>query len=86
MSEQLTLSAEDKIKIKALIDFGVSSTAKMNVIREELKEEVKAVAKELSLKPALLNKAIRVANKSSVSTLQSEVDAMEELLHAAGRA
>lgn len=86
MSEQLTLSADDKIKIKALIDFGVTSTGKINAIKDELKEEVKAVAKELNIKPALLNKAIRVANKSSVSTLQSEVDTMEELLHAAGRA
>lgn len=86
MSEQLTLSNDDKVKIKALIDYGVDATTRINAIKEELKEEVKAVAKDLSIKPALLNKAIRVANKSSVTALQGEVDTMEELLHAAGRA
>lgn len=86
MSEQLTLSADDKAKIKKLIDYGVSATEQMRSIREEMNDEVKAVAKELKIKPALLNKAIRVAHKSSVTTLQTEVDTMEELLHAAGRA
>lgn len=86
MSEQLTLSNEDKVKIKSLIEYGLTTTAKIKLLQEELKEEVKAVAKELNMKPALLNKAIKVAHKSSVSVLQAEVDKMEELLHAAGRA
>ncbi len=84
MSQMLTLSADDKAKIKTLIENGVKTTREIATLRESLGEYVKATAAEIGVKPAFLNKAIRVAHKSSVSALQEDVDTIEEILHAAG--
>lgn len=84
-STPLQLSAEDKVKIKNMIEVGVRTTQEISDLREGLRETVKELADELKVKPAVLNKAIRVAFKSSVSDLQSEVDDVETILHAAGR-
>lgn len=84
--QPLVLSADDKAKIKNLIEVGIRTTQEIQDLKDGLKETVKELADELGVKPAVLNKAIRVAFKSSVSTLQEEVDTVEEILHAAGRA
>lgn len=86
MSQVLNLSADDKAKIKKLIDVGIATTREIHDLKEGLTETVKQTATEVGVKPAVLNKAIRVAFKSSVSNLQEEVDTVEEILHAAGRA
>jgi hypothetical protein len=84
-SQPLVLSPDDKAKIKNMIEVGIRTTQEIQDLKEGLKETVKELADELDIKPAVLNKAIRVAFKSSVSTLQEEVDTVEEILHAAGR-
>jgi hypothetical protein len=86
MSQQLILSADDKAKIKKLIDVGMATTREIADLREGLKETVNELAAEIGVKSAVLNKAIRVAFKSSVADMQVEVDTVEEILHAAGRA
>jgi hypothetical protein len=83
--QALMLSAEDKVKIKNIIEVGVRTSQEIADLRAGLGESVKELAAELDIKPAVINKAIRVAFKSSVSTLQSEVDDVETILHAAGR-
>lgn len=83
--QALMLSAEDKAKIKNIIEVGVRTSQEIADLRAGLSESVKELAAELEIKPAVINKAIRVAFKSSVSSLQDEVDVVEEILHAAGR-
>lgn len=83
--QALMLSAEDKAKIKNIIEVGVRTSQEIADLRAGLSESVKELAAELEIKPAVINKAIRVAFKSSVSSLQDEVDTVEEILHAAGR-
>jgi hypothetical protein len=85
MSQQLLLSPDDKVKIKNLIDVGIRTTQEISDLKEGLSETVKELASELSVKPAVLNKAIRIAFRSSVADMQVEVDTVEEILHAAGR-
>lgn len=85
-AQPLSLSPDDKAKIKNLIEVGIRTTQEIADLKAGLQETVKELAAELEIKPAVLNKAIRVAYKSSVSTLQEEVDTVEEILHAAGRA
>jgi hypothetical protein len=79
------LTAEDKKKIKHAIDLGLTVSQEIKDLREGLSETVKAVAAELKIKPAVLNKAIRVAFKSSVSKVRQEQETLEEILEAAGR-
>lgn len=86
MSESLNLSPDDRAKIKNLIEVGIRTNQEIADLKAGLGETVKELATELGVKPAILNKAIKTAFKGSVSSLQEEVDTVEEILHAAGRA
>ena len=56
-----SLSESDKLKVKELINQGVAVTRDVETLKEGLKETVDAIAAELEIKKAVLNKAIRVA-------------------------
>lgn len=80
-----TLNDDDKKKIKHAIDLGLTVSQEIADLREGLKETVVAVAAELKIKPGVLNKAIRVAFKSSLNKARVEQETLEEILEAAGR-
>ena len=50
-----------------------------------LKDTVKAIAEELELKPALINKAISVAHKGNYQNIADEMDTLESILNTAGK-
>ena len=83
-------SAGDKVKIQGLIASGVDVLREIATLKEGLKENVNSVAEELDLKPAILNRAIRMAYKSSqqnqnvIEDAQAELDEVEILLKTAG--
>jgi transposase-like protein len=83
-------SASDKTKIQGLIASGVDTLREIATLKEGLKDNVTAVAEELDIKPAIINRAIRMAYKSSqqnqnvVEDAQEELDAVEILLKTAG--
>lgn len=79
------LTAEDKKKIKHAIDLGLTVSQNIQDLRDGLSETVKAVAAELKIKPAVLNKAIRIAFKSNLAKSRQEQETLEEILDAAGR-
>ncbi len=80
-----TLNISDKAEIKSLIERGLKVQQEISDLREDLKGLVKETAQKINVKPALLNKAIRVAFKSSLSKSREEVETLEEILEAAGR-
>ena len=45
----------------------------------------KAIAEEMDMKPAVLNKAIRIAYKNEFAQVQDSFSAVEEVLQAVGR-
>ena len=59
------------------------------VAAEKLKafgtDTVKAIAEELELKPALINKAISVAHKGNYQNIADEMDTLESILNTAGK-
>lgn len=83
-------SAGDKAKIQGLIASGVDVLREIATLKEGLKDNVTAVAEELDLKPKVLNRAIRMAYKSSqqnqnvIEDAQEELDEVEILLKTAG--
>jgi hypothetical protein len=79
------LTAEDKKKIKHAIDLGLTVSREIADLRTGLSETVKEVAAELRIKPGVLNKAIRIAFKSSIAKSRAEQETLEEILDAAGR-
>lgn len=81
-----TLTAEDTKKLKRIIDEGLKIMQEVEDLKSGFRDTVKAVAEELSLKPAVINKAIRTAHKASLKADKEAVNEVEEVLAAVGRA
>jgi len=64
---------------------GIQVTGEVEALREGLKDTVKAIAEEMDMKPAVLNKAIRIAYKNEFANVQDSFNAVEEILQATGR-
>lgn len=77
--------AEDIARLKQLINEGCQIKQEVEDLNAGLKETVNAIAEELDVKPAQLNKAIRVAYKASMQDERDALDEVEDILEAAGR-
>ena len=78
-------SPEDVKKLKQIITEGIHITEEVNVLKEGLKDTVTAIAEELDIKPAILNKAIRVAYKSEFQKTSEDFSELEDILEKVGR-
>ena len=81
-----TLTAEDTKKLKRIIDEGLKITQEVSDLKEGFRDTVKAVAEELNLKPAVINRAIKVAYKATLEADKDAMNEVEEVLAAVGRA
>lgn len=82
---QKSFKAEDIARLRQLIKEGCSVNEEIDALKEGLSSTVKAIAEELSIKPSQLNKAIRIAYKSSMQEEKDKLDEIEDILDAAGR-
>ena len=80
-----TYGAEEKAKLERLVNEGVTVLQEVEDLQAGLKETVKAVAEELDIKPALINKAIKIAQKGDWSRVYDEFDDLETLITTVGR-
>ena len=78
-------SPEDVKKLKSIITEGVHITEEVSVLKEGLKDTVKAIAEEMDIKPAILNKAIKIAHKSEFHKAREDFDELETILETVGR-
>jgi len=79
------LTSTDIAKLKQIVNEGIQVTQEMTDLREGLKDTVSAVAEELDMKPATLNKAIKIAAKANLSQSQKDFEEVAEVLTAVGR-
>jgi transposase-like protein len=84
MSER-TYGADEKAKLERLVNEGVTVLQEVEDLQAGLKDTVKAVAEELDIKPALINKAIKIAQKGDWSRVADEFDDLETLVATVGR-
>jgi len=80
-----TFNSNEIAKLKQLMNEGIQVTGEVETLREGLKDTVKAIAEEMDMKPAVLNKAIRIAYKNEFAQVQDSFSAVEEILQAVGR-
>ena len=80
-----TYGAEEKAKLERLVNEGVTVLQEVEDLSTGLKETVKAVAEELDIKPALINKAIKVAHKGDWEKVANEFDDLETLVVTVGK-
>ena len=80
-----TYGPEEQAKPKRIIDEGSNVLQEVEDLNAGLKDTVKAVAEELEVKPALINKAIKIAHKGEWSKYSEAFDSLENLIIAVGK-
>lgn len=84
-----TLSTDETTKIKQTIAAGEQVLEEISELKESMAEYVKGLSEELDVKPAVINKAIRLSFKqrqeNAIQDAQEEMSEVEILLHAAGK-
>ena len=84
MSER-TYGGEEKAKLERLVNEGVTVLQEVEDLQAGLKDTVKAVAEELDIKPSLINKAIKIAQKGDWARVYDEFDDLETLVVTVGK-
>lgn len=79
-----TFNQEEVARLKRLVDEGIQVNHEVDALKEGLRDTVKAIAEEMDLKPAILNKAIRVAYKAELGNEREKFDTLETILEAVG--
>lgn len=78
------LGPEDLSKLRKTVDAGLVVLQEIDDLKEGLKDTVKNLAEELNIKPALINKALRVARKQSLEAERESLDTIEDILNITG--
>lgn len=78
------LSPENVARLKQLVKDGVSVMQECEDLKQGLSETVKAVAEELEVKPALVNRLIKDVQKNKMNDRREDHETLEELYKAAG--
>lgn len=78
------LSPENVARLKQVIADGVQVLQECEDLKQGLKETVSAIADELEVKPAILNKLIKICQKGDMNDKREDVETLEELYKAAG--
>jgi hypothetical protein len=78
------LSPENVARLKQVIKDGVQVLQECEDLKQGLGETVKAIAEELEVKPAILNKLIKICQKGDMNDKREDVETLEELYKAAG--
>jgi|TARA_E500000178_G_C16761923_1_gene635173 transposase-like protein len=75
----------EKQKLIQLIREGSQVLGEVDDLKSGLRDTVKAIAEEMEIKPAVINKAITVAHKDSYKNVADDMDLLDSILHAAGK-
>ena len=71
---------EEKAKLERLVKEGITVLQEIEDLQGGLKETVKAVAEEMDIKPSLINKAIKIAQKRDWDNHADAYDDLETLI------
>ena len=78
-------SAEQKLRIAQIVNEGLGIMQEVEDLNAGLNDTIKAIAEELELKPSLLKRAIKIAQKSRLGEANADHETLNEILEAAGR-
>jgi predicted regulator of amino acid metabolism with ACT domain len=76
----------ERAKIKQIVAEGVTVMQEISDLTEGLNETIKAVAEELEVKPSVIKKAIRIAQKDAWDQVFREFDDLETIVDISGHA
>jgi predicted regulator of amino acid metabolism with ACT domain len=81
-----TFGAPEQAKIKQIVAEGVTVMQEIQDLTEGLNETIKAVAEELEVKPSVIKKAIRIAQKDQWDQVYHEFEDLETVVDISGHA
>jgi predicted regulator of amino acid metabolism with ACT domain len=76
--------APEQAKIKQIVAEGMTVLQEIQDLTEGLNETIKAVAEELEVKPSVIKKAIRIAQKDTWDQVFREFDDLETIVDISG--
>ena len=85
MSGPRMFSGEQKAKLTQIINEGVSVLQEIEDLNAGLNDTVKAIAEEMEIKPAILKKAIKIAQKSKLGETNQDHDELNTILETVGK-
>lgn len=80
----MKLSPENVARLKQIIADGVQVLQECEDLKQGLSDTVKAIAEELEVKPAQLNRLIKICQKGSMNDHREAMEEIEELYKAGG--
>lgn len=78
--------APEQAKIKQIVAEGMTVMQEIQDLTEGLNETIKAVAEELEVKPSVIKRAIRIAQKDQWDAVWKEFDDLETIVDISGHA
>lgn len=78
-------SNEQKLKLTQIINEGIGVLQEIEDLNAGLNDTVKAIAEEMEIKPAILKKAIKIAQKSKLTESNTDHDELNTILETVGK-
>lgn len=78
-------AGESKAKLVQIVNEGIQVLTEIEDLNTGLSETIKAVAEELDIKPSLLKKAIKLAQKSKNTEFNQDHETVQDILETVGR-
>lgn len=85
MAGSRMFSSEQKAKLNQLFNESIAIMQEVEDLNAGLSDTIKAVAEEMEIKPAVLKKAIKTAQKSKFTDLSADHAELESILTTVGR-
>ena len=76
--------APEQAKIKQIVAEGMTVMQEISDLQEGLNDTIKAIAEELEVKPSVIKKAIRIAQKDQWDSVWKEFDDLETIVDISG--
>lgn len=78
-------SSEQKAKLTQVVNEGVAVLQEIEDLNAGLSDTIKAVAEEMEIKPAILKKAVKIAQKSKLTDTNADHEELNTILETVGR-
>jgi len=78
-------SGEQKIKLTQLFNEGMAVLQEVEDLNAGLSDTIKAVAEELEVKPAVLKKALKTAQKAKFGETDADHEVLRDILETVNR-
>ena len=74
-------SVEQKAKLTQLVNEGIAVLTEIEDLGAGLNDTIKHIAEELEIKPSLLKRAIKMAQKRDYDRVRDDLDMIESILN-----